>query len=120
MGVLGRRIKNNLEDEPTLLGDIDAIIQKAKNKGMISNYVVDIKAIVEDEGIKIKKEDLPSSFSGYLKKNSNNWIIGVNKNHSDKRQRFTITHEFAHYILHRKDDQDALLWRRYNFFQKGK
>jgi Zn-dependent peptidase ImmA (M78 family) len=102
MGVRGRRIVSDV-NEPTLLGNIDDIIRAAKKDGLIGNYKVDIKAIVEENGITIKEIDLPSTKSGYLTCEEGKWIIGVNKNHSSRRKRFTIAHEFAHYILHRSD-----------------
>lgn len=102
MGVRGRRIVNDV-NEPTLLGNIDDIIRAAKTNGFIGKYKVDIKAIVEENGIIVKEVDLPSTKSGYLTFEDGKWIIGVNKNHSSRRKRFTIAHEFAHYILHRSD-----------------
>lgn len=116
MGVKGRRIRRDLE-EPALLGNIEDIIQKAKIKGFINNYTVDIESIVKGHGLEIKMEDLPSSISGYLRKIDNKWIIGVNINHHKKRQRFTIAHEFAHYILHRRDGgyfEDTTFFRHEN------
>jgi Zn-dependent peptidase ImmA (M78 family) len=102
MGVKGRRIVKDV-DEPTLLGDIDDIIKTASKEGFIIDNKVDIVSIVEKQGIKIKEEILPSTKSGYLTYLDGSWIIGVNKLHSSRRKRFTIAHEFAHYILHRSD-----------------
>jgi Zn-dependent peptidase ImmA (M78 family) len=102
MGVKGRR---NIEtsDEPNLLGNIDEIIKAAKQNGFISSGEVDIKKIIQSNGIEIREEVLASSVSGYLVKENGKWIIGVNKNHHIRRQRFTLAHEFAHYNLHRTD-----------------
>jgi Zn-dependent peptidase ImmA (M78 family) len=102
MGVKGRRSVNDV-NEPTLLGNIDDIIKAAKKSGLIDKYRVNIRAIVEAQGIIIKEVDLPSTKSGYLTCEKGQWIIGVNKNHNARRKRFTIAHEFAHYILHRSD-----------------
>jgi len=116
MGVKGRRIRRNIE-EPTLLGNINDIIHKAKSKGFVNKYTVDIEAIVKSHGLEIKLEELPSSVSGYLKKLDDKWVIGVNINHHIKRQRFTIAHEFAHYILHRQEGgyfEDTIFFRHEN------
>jgi Zn-dependent peptidase ImmA (M78 family) len=102
MGVRGRRLVNEV-DEPTLLGDIDDIIKNAKRDGFIDENIVNIKAIVEQNGIQIREEELPSSKSGYLAKIDGQWVIGVNKSHGLRRKRFTIAHEFAHYCLHKSD-----------------
>ena len=44
-------------------------------------------------------------FDGMLKASSDQskWMIIYNTNCTEGRQRFTIAHEFGHYILHRKD-----------------
>lgn len=116
MGVKGRRIISTV-NEPTLLGDIDSIIAKAKNDGFITQRGVDIVSIVKNEGILIQEEILPSSISGSLFKSDGRWIIRVNKNHHIHRQRFTIAHEFAHYCLHKSDNEyfeDEIFFRDEN------
>lgn len=103
MGVKGRRIKKNLKDEPTLLTGIEDIIKKAKEEGLIDNYHTDIEKIVKQNGLIVKREEMESAKSGYLKNINGKWVIGINSKHHSKRQRFTIAHEFAHYILHIRD-----------------
>jgi Zn-dependent peptidase ImmA (M78 family) len=46
-------------------------------------------------------------FDGMLKASSDQskWMIIYNTNCTEGRQRFTIAHEFGHYILHRKDQR---------------
>ena len=108
MSVKGRRSRK-LTDEPTLLSDVQSIIDNAIGKGFIEEYNVDIEKIVKDKGIILKKDnELSSSVSGYLKMIDKKWIIGVNAKHHPKRQRFTIAHEFAHYCLH-KDDRGSFI-----------
>ena len=102
MGVKGKR-SLKLSDEPTLLRNIEDIISKAREKGFINNYQVDIKEIVKSHGVILREESMPSSLSGYLRFIDQKWVIGVNSKHHPKRQRYTIAHEFAHYILHRDD-----------------
>ncbi|MDR3596874.1 ImmA/IrrE family metallo-endopeptidase [Clostridium sp.] len=116
MSVKGFRVKKTVH-EPALLGNLNNIIQEAKRKGLISGYKVDIKAIIQDNGLIFEESDLPSSISGYLKYLDGKWIIGVNKNHNSKRQRFTIAHEFGHYILHRREGtafEDTTFFRKSN------
>jgi len=104
MGVKGRRIKKDI-GEPTLLGDIYDIIEEAKNKRYISEYRVDVESLMNEYKIEVVKENLPSTISGYLKKEGDIFVIAVNKKHHIKRQRFTIAHEFAHFCLHQEDDE---------------
>ena len=107
MGVKGRR-KILLKDEPTSLKDVESVLNMAREQGFINHYEVDIEEIVKshDELILEKDPNMEASMSGSLSKNkiSNKWVIKINAKHHIKRQRFTMAHEFAHYILH-KDDQ---------------
>lgn len=118
MGVKGKRSRV-LEDEPTRLKEVSDIVDYAMENGFIENYQVNIEKIVEGNGIKLKKENnLPSSVSGYLKMIDDEWVIGVNTKHHPKRQRFTIAHEFAHYILH-KDERGTFIDEEI-YFRKSK
>lgn len=116
MSVKGFRTKKSIH-EPALLGNIKNIILEAQKKGYISGNKINIRSIVKDNDITIEELDLPSSISGHLKFVNGKWIIGVNKNHNIKRQRFTIAHEFGHYILHRREGtvyEDTTFFRKSN------
>jgi Zn-dependent peptidase ImmA (M78 family) len=91
--------------------DVESILELAKEKGFIDNYEIDIEKIVTENGLILERDNsLESSLSGSLSKDKkrDKWIIKVNGNHHIKRQRFTIAHEFAHYILH-KDEQGTFV-----------
>lgn len=107
MGVKGRR-KVLREDEPTSLKDVESILEMAQKEGYIDNYEVNIEEIIKsnDEIVLVKDSEMEPSMSGSLSKDKElgKWVIKVNAKHHVKRQRFTMAHEFAHYILH-KDDQ---------------
>lgn len=116
MGSIGsrKRIKT-IPDEPVLWADVNEIVNTLDKKGFIKNGAVQIEDIIKDRGLNIiYDESLDSSKSGYLKCINGNWVIGVNKKHNRKRQRFTMAHEFGHYILHRSEDtmfEDEVLFR---------
>ena len=79
-------------------------------------YPLDIEKIIKNHNIDICKEDMDYDISGYIEKRETKWIIGINKYHSRQRQRFTLAHEFAHYVLHRhtiqnQKHQDMALFR---------
>ncbi len=64
---------------------------------------VDVASLAEFLGVAIVEEDLEDSVSGMLiVKDERGGIIGVNANHHPNRKRFTVAHELAHYVLHRK------------------
>ena len=68
----------------------------------ISSPQIPVERIVKSLGIKLKKDDVEDNLSGFLIRDLNNGtaVIGVNRNHSKPRQRFTIAHEIGHYLLH--------------------
>lgn len=60
---------------------------------------VPIERMVKDRGIVVRKGDL-GEVSGLLLRNASGTTIGVNSTQSSLRQRFTIAHEFGHFMLH--------------------
>lgn len=109
MGSIGRRPQiNNIKEEPSLLGDVNDIIRLLKEKELINDCKVNIEGLIKDRGVNLIYDDtLSSNQSGYLRKIDNGWVIGVNKRHNTKRQRFTLAHEFAHFVLHKDDGNNS-------------
>lgn len=73
---------------------------------------VRVGAIAADLGVKVLISDLPLSISGKLSRDPDDrskWIIRVNRHEHKHRQRFTIAHEIAHYVLHRDEVGDELV-----------
>jgi Zn-dependent peptidase ImmA (M78 family) len=65
---------------------------------------VDVEAIARDLGIKIYRESLEPGVYGKLARDprsASGYSIYVNSSDSRLRQRFTIAHEIAHFVLHR-------------------
>ena len=94
MGAIGTRPQINKQNqEPPLLGgNVDDIIKSITDLGLIDNKGrVDIVEYVKQiDNINLVFDgELSSAQSGYLAKEGNKWIIGVNKKHNHKRQRFT-------------------------------
>lgn len=78
------------------------------------------KQVFSDSPITLVEGDnLSNRFEGALIPNSNEWGILYNTSVSEKRQNFTVAHEFGHYLLHRKKhsngirckEKDMLYWR---------
>ena len=122
MGAIGTRPQINKQNqEPPLLGgNVDDIIKSITDLGLIDNKGrVDIVEYVKQiDNINLVFDgELSSAQSGYLAKEGNKWIIGVNKKHNHKRQRFTIAHELAHFILHKGEEEyfeDEIFFRDNN------
>ena len=51
-------------------------------------------------GVKIQYADLGKECSGVLVRNGDRAIIGINADQHKNRQRFSIAHEIAHFLLH--------------------
>ena len=65
----------------------------------ISSPPIDVPFIAKSRGIDLVLADL-GDISGILFREGNRITIGVNKNHKETRQRFTIAHEIGHLFLH--------------------
>lgn len=68
---------------------------------------VNLAAIANDLGLTIFQKDFGSQVSGMIKKDakdggSSGYAIYVNRQDNGRRQRFTIAHELAHFMLHRE------------------
>lgn len=62
---------------------------------------ISIGAIAKDFGISVLKSTMPGSISGEIREKEGVVIIKVNRHDVKERQRFTIAHEIAHFLLHR-------------------
>ncbi len=62
---------------------------------------VKLGAIAKDLGIEVKVSSLPLNVSGQISKNGSRYEIKINRHESRQRQRFTLAHELAHFLLHR-------------------
>lgn len=62
---------------------------------------VTVGAIAKDFGITVMKSTMPGSISGEIRENEGRVTIKVNRHDIKERQRFTIAHEIAHFLLHR-------------------
>lgn len=69
---------------------------------------VRITAITEKYGIDVYNSSMSRNISGAIIKEGDKYVIYVNDKHPKNRQRFTIAHEIAHYILHKEKIGDNL------------
>jgi len=81
----------------TLSGNREKAMSLLKMAG-IKKPPVDVNKIAKVLGFTIIPFDYPDKFSGEIVIEGKVKAIGVNKNQSETRQRFTIAHEIGHYI----------------------
>jgi Zn-dependent peptidase ImmA (M78 family) len=79
---------------------IDRRAQQLLAAANITGPAVNVKAVAAHLGLVVTLDDLGDDCSGVLVRSANGAVIGVNKDHHENRQRFTIAHEIAHFCLH--------------------
>lgn len=86
----------------------------SKEMGMIADDVrglieavhaelpVKLSSLAKNLGVRLVASTLPAGISGELRPSADGvWTISVNRHDSSRRQRFTVAHELAHYLLHK-------------------
>ncbi|SMD08015.1 protein of unknown function [Fulvimarina manganoxydans] len=83
-------------------------VDRMVSAGVVDRFLgerpVDVREMSKALGIRIETKALPDSISGKIERVGlfgDDYVITVNSGHSATRQRFTIAHEIAHFILHR-------------------
>lgn len=64
-------------------------------------YPVKLGQLARELGVAIKVSSMRTGVSGQITNEDGQYIIRVNRNEARERQRFTIAHELAHFLLHR-------------------
>lgn len=79
--------------------------QKLLLEAGIATPPVNVFDIAEHLKIRCRAAELGDEVSGLLMVKDDEAVIGYNKRHSKSRQRFTVAHELAHFILHSKQEE---------------
>lgn len=75
-------------------------------KRFTSKFPVKVGELAGELGLKVTRAALPPKISGLIQPSNDapaRYEIRVNKYEIPERQRFTVAHEIAHYLLHRDD-----------------
>lgn len=67
----------------------------------LAEYPVKLGRLAKELGVSIKVASMSTGVSGQIKKEADQYVIRVNRHEARERQRFTIAHELAHFLLHR-------------------
>lgn len=80
---------------------IERLAADLLNKTNIQKPPVEIERIAKFLNIEIRKHPYKGhGLSGILIRDGNRVIVGVNSKHHEHRQRFSMTHEIGHFLLH--------------------
>lgn len=79
---------------------VESKAQRLLRKCQITGPPVPVDAIANAEGIEIVRSVGDWNESGFLLRQTETAIIGINSRNSVRRQRFTTAHELGHYCLH--------------------
>jgi Zn-dependent peptidase ImmA (M78 family) len=79
----------------------------------VTSAPVKVFDIARSVGATIRLGPLPDGLSGFLFRQGNQAIIGVNNMHPRKRQNFTVAHELGHLRLH---PADSFVDRKLSFY----
>lgn len=82
---------------------IEKKVEKLLKTTGVKKMPVDVEKIAEKLGLNIEYKPYEGKFSGVLIRHGDNATIGVNSQHHEHRQRFTIAHEIGHYLFHQGD-----------------
>ena len=73
---------------------------RSKIDPYLSEYPVKLGAIAKCFGVEVLLSTLPRGISGQIRKEDGGFVIRVNRHEARPRQRFTLAHELAHFLLH--------------------
>jgi len=81
---------------------IQELVTKLLEANSVTEPPVPVDLIAKARGIQIRHQHYQGQdLSGFLYREADRAIIGVNYYHDRTRQRFTIAHELGHYLLHK-------------------
>jgi Zn-dependent peptidase ImmA (M78 family) len=80
----------------------DAAAQLLRRHGVL-RVPIPIEQLATLEGAQIVRQHFDGDQSGFVYRDGQRKIIGINSATNRRRQRFTIAHELGHIILHQQD-----------------
>lgn len=102
---------------PVRRRQIKRIISELLKDVNISKPPVPVDRIARHLGLRVRHEPFEGEISGCLIRRGDDASIGINSMHHENRQRFTLAHEIAHFLLHHGDrvilDRNFLVNLRY-------
>jgi len=95
--LIGRSINTVVDDR-----DLSSLVSELQGVGLYE-VPLNVDRVAEYLGLEVVEELMEDDISGYLEFKSGQWVAGLNALHHRNRQRFTLAHELAHFVLHRNE-----------------
>jgi Zn-dependent peptidase ImmA (M78 family) len=77
-------------------------IEESQQRAAQANTPLKLSELASRLGVRVVASTLPPGVSGELRPAPRGgFVISINRHDSPRRQRFTVAHELAHYLLHR-------------------
>ena len=74
---------------------------RSKFSDLLCEYPVRLGEIAKRLKVKVLLSTLPRGTSGQIGQENGQFVIRINRHEAKHRQRFTLAHELAHFLLHR-------------------
>jgi Zn-dependent peptidase ImmA (M78 family) len=81
----------------------------------VTEAPVPVERIAKAQGARIFYKALEDDLSGFIYRENQQSVIGVNTHHAPVRQAFTIAHELGHLLLHDQDHEQLHVDRVHDF-----
>lgn len=81
-------------------------------QGFMSAHPVKVGELANALGLKVFRSPLPPKISGLIRPTSEGngeYEVRINKYEVPERQRFTLAHEIAHFLIHKDDIQGGVI-----------
>ena len=85
----------------------------------VSDYPVKLGALANHLGVKVLLSTLPRGISGQISQEHGKFVIRINRHEARHRQRFTLAHELAHYLLHEELIKKSGRWSENILLRSG-
>ena len=93
--------------------EIESIAEETLRENNVYSVPVDIDRLVKRLNLTKEETEFGEDISGVLVVKNQQGAIGYNSTHPLVRQRFTIAHEIAHFLVHVRNNQSQLFIDRY-------
>jgi Zn-dependent peptidase ImmA (M78 family) len=93
---------------------IQALVRELLAINRVKHAPVPVRKVAKSQGARIVLDALEADLSGFLFRDQNEAIIGVNTHQARVRQNFTIAHELGHLLLHDRQHEQLHVDRKFS------